>query len=135
MVVGFTTRWALQCKVARASRPLRVDYKRSRTKQCHKQGRALRTETTNNDTRDFGVGRLLRNLSELRRIGLRPTGDCSKSTRSATTAHWARTPSSVCTDLGTYKASAYATEAAVHSWYDHANICVERLDSTATRSI
>jgi hypothetical protein len=29
----------------------------------------LRTETTINDTRDFGVGRLLRNLPELRRIG------------------------------------------------------------------
>jgi hypothetical protein len=29
----------------------------------------LRTETTINDTRDFGVGRLLKNLPELRRIG------------------------------------------------------------------
>ena len=31
---------------------------------------ALRTETTINDTRDFGVGRLLKNLPQLRRIGL-----------------------------------------------------------------
>jgi hypothetical protein len=48
---------------------LHVDYKRSRIKQYHKEGHALRTETTINDTRDFGVGRLLRNLPELRSIG------------------------------------------------------------------
>jgi hypothetical protein len=48
---------------------LHVDYKRSRIKQYHKEGQALRTETTINDTRDFGVGRLLHNLPELRRIG------------------------------------------------------------------
>jgi hypothetical protein len=48
---------------------LHVDYKRSRIKQYHKEGRALRTETTINDTRDFGVGRLLNNLPELHRIG------------------------------------------------------------------
>jgi hypothetical protein len=48
---------------------LHVDYKRSRIKQYHKEGQALRTETTINDTGDFGVGRLLKNLPELRRIG------------------------------------------------------------------
>jgi hypothetical protein len=48
---------------------LHVDYKRSRIKQYHKQGQALRTETTINDTHDFGLGRLLHNLPELRRIG------------------------------------------------------------------
>ncbi len=48
---------------------LHVDYKRSRIKQYHKQGQALRTETTINDTRDFAIGRLLHNLPELRRIG------------------------------------------------------------------
>jgi hypothetical protein len=48
---------------------LHVDYKRSRIKQYHTEGQALRTETTINDTRDFGVGRLLRNLPALRRIG------------------------------------------------------------------
>ena len=48
---------------------LHVDYKRSRIKQYHKEAQALRTETTINDTRDFGVGRLLKNLPELRRIG------------------------------------------------------------------
>ena len=48
---------------------LHVDYKRSRIEQYHKEGQALRTETTIDDTRDFGVGRLLHNLPELRRIG------------------------------------------------------------------
>ena len=48
---------------------LHVDYKRSRIKQYHKEGQALRTETTINDTYDFGLGRLLKNLPELRRIG------------------------------------------------------------------
>jgi hypothetical protein len=49
---------------------LHVDYKRSRIKQYHKEGQALRTETTINDTHDFGIGRLLHNLPELRRIGV-----------------------------------------------------------------
>jgi hypothetical protein len=48
---------------------LHVDYKRSRIKQYHKEGRALRTETTINDTRDFGIGKRLSNLPALRRIG------------------------------------------------------------------
>lgn len=48
---------------------LHVDYKHSRIKQYHKEGQALRTETTINDTRDFGVGRRLHNLPALREIG------------------------------------------------------------------
>ncbi len=48
---------------------LRVDYKKSRIKQYHKEGQALRTETTINDTRDFGVGKSLKNLPALRQIG------------------------------------------------------------------
>jgi hypothetical protein len=48
---------------------LHVDYKKSRIKQYHKEGQALRTETTINDTRDFEVGRLLENLDKLRTIG------------------------------------------------------------------
>ena len=48
---------------------LHVDYKKSRIKQYHKEGQALRTETTINDTRDFGVGRRIKNLDELRTIG------------------------------------------------------------------
>jgi hypothetical protein len=48
---------------------LHVDYKNSRIKQYHKEGRALRTETTINNTRDFGIGKLLPNLPALRQIG------------------------------------------------------------------
>lgn len=50
---------------------LHIDYKRSHLKQYHKEGRALRTETTINNTRDFGIGRRLTrdNLAALRRIG------------------------------------------------------------------
>jgi hypothetical protein len=48
---------------------LHVDYKHSRIKQYHKEGRALRTETTINDTRDFGIGKRLKNLPALRAIG------------------------------------------------------------------
>ena len=48
---------------------LHVDYKRSRIKQYHKEGRALRTETTINNTRDFAIGRRLHNLPQLRTVG------------------------------------------------------------------
>jgi hypothetical protein len=48
---------------------LHVDYKNSRIKQYHKEGRALRTETTIDNTRDFGIGKLLKNLPELRQVG------------------------------------------------------------------
>jgi DNA-binding HxlR family transcriptional regulator len=50
-------------------RRLHIDYKKSRIKQYHKLLEALRTETTINDTRDFGIGRRLENLAELRKIG------------------------------------------------------------------
>lgn len=48
---------------------LHVDYKASKIKQYHKEGQALRTETTINNTRDFGIGKRLKNLPELRKIG------------------------------------------------------------------
>lgn len=48
---------------------LYVDYKHTTIKQDHKEGRALRTETTINDTYDFNVGRRLTNLPALRQIG------------------------------------------------------------------
>lgn len=48
---------------------LHVDYKHSRIKQYHKEGRALRTETTINDTYDFDIGRRLCNLPALREVG------------------------------------------------------------------
>jgi len=48
---------------------LHVSYKSSKIKQYFKEGRALRTETTINNTRDFGIGRHLNNLPALRAIG------------------------------------------------------------------
>jgi hypothetical protein len=49
---------------------LHIDYKHTTIKQYHKEGRALRTETTINDTRDFKIGKRLTNLSALREIGV-----------------------------------------------------------------
>ena len=48
---------------------LHVDYKHSKIKQYHKEGRALRTETTINDSRDFNIGKRLCNLPELAQVG------------------------------------------------------------------
>jgi hypothetical protein len=48
---------------------LNVYYKNARIKQYHKENRALRTETTINNTYDFGVGKRLHNLPKLREIG------------------------------------------------------------------
>jgi hypothetical protein len=48
---------------------LHIDYKRCRIKQYHKEGRALRTETTINDARDFALGKRLCNLAALRQVG------------------------------------------------------------------
>jgi hypothetical protein len=48
---------------------LHVDYKHSRIKQYHKEGRALRTETTINDPRDFAIRKGLSHLSALRKVG------------------------------------------------------------------
>ncbi len=48
---------------------LHVDYKNNKIKQYHKLGKAIRTETTINDTRDFGLSKRLTNLPALRQIG------------------------------------------------------------------
>lgn len=48
---------------------LHVDYKGTRIKQYHKEGQALRTETTINNARDFHIGKRLCNLDKLRQIG------------------------------------------------------------------
>jgi hypothetical protein len=48
---------------------LHIDYKHTAIKQYHKEGQALRTETTINNTRDFGIGKRLTNLPALREIG------------------------------------------------------------------
>jgi hypothetical protein len=48
---------------------LHIDYKHTRIKQYHKEGQALRTETTINNTRDFAIGKRLQNLPALREVG------------------------------------------------------------------
>lgn len=48
---------------------LHVDYKHTTIKQYHKEGRALRTETTINNTRDFEIGKRLTNLPALCEVG------------------------------------------------------------------
>jgi hypothetical protein len=48
---------------------LHIDYRHTRIKQYHKEGRALRTETTINDTRDFAIYKGLSHLSALRKVG------------------------------------------------------------------
>ena len=72
---------------------LHIDYKHCQIKQYHKHGRALRTETTINDTYDFAIGRRLTNLPALREIGFTPTDACCASNDSATTPPMAPTPS------------------------------------------
>ena len=48
---------------------LHVHYKNSKIKQYHKLGKAIRTETTINEARDFGLSKRLTNLTALRQIG------------------------------------------------------------------
>jgi hypothetical protein len=48
---------------------LHLDDKHSKIKQYHKLGVALRTETTINNSYDFGIGRGLHNLAALRQVG------------------------------------------------------------------
>ncbi len=48
---------------------LHAYYKHTTIKQYHKEGQALRTETTINNTRDFEIGKRLTNLPALREIG------------------------------------------------------------------
>ncbi|MGD0247362.1 MAG: hypothetical protein ABSB59_44550 [Streptosporangiaceae bacterium] len=52
---------------------LHIDYKHSKIKQYHKEGKALRTETTINDPGDFGIGKRLHNLPALRTAGFAAT--------------------------------------------------------------
>lgn len=49
----------------RVTPSLHVDHKHARIKHYHKPGKAIRTETTINDTRAFGIGKRLTNLPAL----------------------------------------------------------------------
>ncbi|HYU19968.1 MAG TPA: hypothetical protein VEQ11_14860 [Chloroflexota bacterium] len=73
---------------------LHVDYKHTRIKQYHKKGRALRMETTINDTEDFAIGKRLGTCPHSGRSGSPPTDVCWTSNEPATTARWANTGSS-----------------------------------------
>jgi hypothetical protein len=48
---------------------LHINYKHSQVKQYFKENRALRTETTINDPKDFGVNKGIRNFDYLQKIG------------------------------------------------------------------
>jgi hypothetical protein len=48
---------------------LHIEYKHCQVKQYFKEGHALRTETTINEPADFGVGKALPNLWQLKTIG------------------------------------------------------------------
>jgi hypothetical protein len=52
---------------------LHIDYKHTSIKQYHKEGRALRTETTINDPGDFEIRKRLTHLPALREIGFSAT--------------------------------------------------------------
>ena len=62
---------------------IHVDYKHSKIKQYFKLGRAIRTETTINDTHDFGLGRSLANLADLSAIGFRANRRLQDAQRTA----------------------------------------------------
>src|SRR5262249_35108449 len=49
-------------------------YKKTQVKQYLKEGRALRTETTLNQPRDFGIGKELTNLAAMAEVGYAANG-------------------------------------------------------------
>ena len=58
---------------------LHVEYRNTKIKQYHKEHRALRTETTINNTTDFKIEKMLAHLPELRAVGFSPTDACCAS--------------------------------------------------------
>jgi hypothetical protein len=66
---GTRTRFCTRVVTHGVTPSLNVYYKNTRIKQYHKENRALRTETTINNTYDFGIGKRLHNLPKLREIG------------------------------------------------------------------
>jgi hypothetical protein len=62
-------RWRTRVITDGVTPSVHIDYKHAKIKQYHKLGRALRTETTINDTRDFAIGKRLHNLPALRQVG------------------------------------------------------------------
>src|SRR5687768_13667524 len=70
---------------------LHVDYKHTRIKQYHKEGRALRTETTINNTRDFGLGKTDSQSSGAAEGGLSgQSTSARRPTNESRLCHWRR---------------------------------------------
>ena len=63
------SRWRTRVLTEGVTPSIHIDYKHSKIKQYHKLQKAIRTETTINDTRDFGIGKRLGNLPALREVG------------------------------------------------------------------
>ena len=63
------SRWRTRVLTPGVTPSIHVEYKHSKIKQYHQLERAIRTETTINDTRDFAIGKRLRNLPALRQVG------------------------------------------------------------------
>jgi len=63
------SRWRTRVLTDGVTPSIHIDYKHSKIKQYHKLNKAIRTETTINDTRDFAIGKRLGNLPELRQVG------------------------------------------------------------------
>ena len=86
-----------------------MDHKHSKIKQYYKEGRALRTETTINDTGDFGIGRRLCNLPALAQVGYtanRPLLDVERLTADPAIGQTAFTAVATPVALGSQRASA-----------------------------
>jgi hypothetical protein len=79
------SRWRTRVLTTGVVPSIHVDYKHSKIKQYFKLGRAIRTETTINDTRDFGLGRGLANLADLSAIGFRANRRLQDAQRAAST--------------------------------------------------
>jgi hypothetical protein len=109
---------------------LHIDYKHSKIKQYHKEGKALRTETTINDTRDFGIGKRLHNLPALRAAGFSATRrllDVQKLSHDPADGHAAirQICDPITTDAGTRVAGMRLGDPRVHALL--AALCVFRL--------
>jgi hypothetical protein len=109
---------------------LHVDYKHSKIKQYHKEGKALRTETTINDTRDFGIGKRLQNLPALRAAGFaaaRRLLDVQKISHDPADGHDAitQTCQPITTQAGTRVAGMRLADPRAHALL--AALCVFRL--------
>jgi hypothetical protein len=88
----FATPWPVphQGLITEGATPsLHIDYKWSKIKQYHKLGQALRTETTINDSREFGIGRRLCNLPALREVASPPPDVSLRSNKPTPIPTWA----------------------------------------------